>query len=54
MLGCMIETSLGISAAMQIAHGVDYFDLDGFLHLEKDPFGLVYEEKGHLFYDFSH
>lgn len=54
MLGCMIETSLGISAAMQIAHGVDFFDLDGFLHLEKDPFNLVYEEKGHLFYGFSH
>lgn len=54
MLGCMIETSLGINAAMQIAHGVDYFDLDGFLHLEKDPFNLVYEEKGKLFYGFSH
>ena len=31
MLGCMVETSLGISSALQLAGGVDYFDLDGFL-----------------------
>ncbi len=48
MLGCMIETSLGISCAMNIANGVDFYDLDGFLHLEKDPFGLVYEDKGSI------
>lgn len=52
MLGCMVETSLGISSAMNIAHGVDYFDLDGFLFLQKDPFQLVSEEKGKIF--FSH
>lgn len=46
MLGCMIETSLGISCALNIAHGVDFYDLDGFLHLKEDPFNLVYEDKG--------
>lgn len=50
MLGCMVETSLGISSAMNIGHGVDFFDLDGFLLLEKDPYQLVYEEKGMLYY----
>lgn len=52
MLGCMVESSLGISSAMNIASGVDYFDLDGFLLLEKDPFLLVYEDMGKLY--FSH
>ena len=52
MLGCMVETSLGISCAMNIAHGVDFFDLDGYLFLEKDPFNKVSEENGRLF--FSH
>lgn len=48
MIGCMIETSLGISSALNIAHGVDYYDLDGSLFLEKDPFGLIEEEKGRI------
>ena len=48
----MVETSLGISCAMNIAHGVDFFDLDGYLFLEKDPFNKVSEENGRLF--FSH
>ncbi len=38
MLGCMVETSLGISAAAQIASLVDYVDLDGHLLLADDPF----------------
>ncbi|MAF78043.1 MAG: hypothetical protein CME63_08970 [Halobacteriovoraceae bacterium] len=50
MLGCMVETSLGISCTMNIAHGVDYFDLDGFLLLKEDPFQYIYEEKGRLYY----
>jgi L-alanine-DL-glutamate epimerase-like enolase superfamily enzyme len=49
MLGCMIETTLGISSAFHIAHKVDYFDLDGFLFLKDDPFKLIHEEKGFLF-----
>ncbi len=53
MLGCMIETSLGISCAMNIGYGVDYFDLDGFLFLKDDPYSLVYEDGGVLYYSHS-
>jgi L-Ala-D/L-Glu epimerase len=38
MLGCMIETSLGISAAAQLAPLLDYADLDGAALLADDPF----------------
>ena len=44
----MIESSLGISSAMNIASGVNYIDLDGFLHLKKDPYGYVHEQNGSL------
>jgi glutamate racemase len=52
MVGCMIETSLGITSAMNIAYGVDYCDLDGSLIISKDPYNHLIEEKGKLF--FSH
>jgi glutamate racemase len=48
MVGCMIETTLGISAAMHLTSFADYCDLDGFLFLENDPFKLVFEEKGKI------
>lgn len=38
MLGCMVETSVGIAAAVQLAPLVDYVDLDGHLLLADDPF----------------
>lgn len=38
MLGCMIESTLGISAAAQVAPLVDYVDLDGAALLAEDPF----------------
>jgi L-alanine-DL-glutamate epimerase-like enolase superfamily enzyme len=37
MLGCMIESSLGIAAACQIASLCDHVDLDGNLLLAEDP-----------------
>lgn len=44
MLGCMIESSCAISAAVHLSPLVDYIDLDGHLLLDKDPFtGLVLE-----------
>jgi len=44
MLGCMVETSLGISAAAHISGLVDFVDLDGAMLLADDPFeGLGYE-----------
>jgi L-Ala-D/L-Glu epimerase len=45
MLGCMVETSLGISAAAHVSGLVDLVDLDGAMLLADDPFeGLGYEE----------
>lgn len=38
MLGCMTETSCGISAAAQLAPLVDWADLDGALLISNDPF----------------
>jgi L-alanine-DL-glutamate epimerase-like enolase superfamily enzyme len=48
MVGCMIETSLGIASAMNVCAGVDIVDLDGFLILKHDPFTLINEEHGFL------
>jgi L-alanine-DL-glutamate epimerase-like enolase superfamily enzyme len=45
MVGCMTQSSLGISAAAQVAPLVDYVDLDGHLLLESDPWrGLGVDE----------
>jgi L-Ala-D/L-Glu epimerase len=45
MLGCFVETSLGISAAAQISGLFDFVDLDGAMLLADDPFrGIGYEE----------
>jgi len=38
MLGCMIQSSLGIAAAAQLAPLADWLDLDGHLLLKNDPF----------------
>jgi L-alanine-DL-glutamate epimerase-like enolase superfamily enzyme len=48
MIGCMVETSLGIYSAINLANNVDYLDLDGFLIIRDDPFDLVKEENGFL------
>ena len=48
MIGCMIESSLGISHAMELAEEADLFDLDGHLFLKNNPFSIVKEEKGIL------
>ena len=49
MVGCMVETSLGIWSAMQLCHGINHADLDGFLVLKDEPFGIVQERAGELF-----
>lgn len=44
MLGCMLESSIGISPAVYLSSLADYFDLDGPLLLENDPaIGLKYD-----------
>ncbi|TGE08112.1 dipeptide epimerase [Hymenobacter fodinae] len=48
MVGCMVETSLGIWSALQVSTLADVCDLDGFLVVQEEPFGLVAEEQGYL------
>lgn len=54
MLGCMVESSLGIAGAMAIGSQVDYFDLDGFLYFQNEPHNIVSENNGHLTFQKSH
>lgn len=47
MLGCMIETSIGVTAMAHLAGLADWLDLDGPLLIADDPFdGLRYDEHG--------
>ena len=48
MLGCMIESSLAITAAAHLSPLVDYADLDGALLVADDPFRGVTVERGKL------
>lgn len=48
MLGCMIETSVMISAAAHLAELCDYLDVDGNLLITNDPFAGVTAKKGIL------
>ncbi len=48
MLGCMIETSVGITAATQISPLVDWNDLDGNVLTSNDPFKGEINENGKL------
>jgi L-Ala-D/L-Glu epimerase len=49
MIGCMTETSCGISAASQLSPMVDWADLDGNLLITNDPFkGTKVTEGGKL------
>jgi L-alanine-DL-glutamate epimerase-like enolase superfamily enzyme len=38
MLGCMIESALGITAAAHLSPLVDWADLDGNLLIKNDPY----------------
>lgn len=48
MMGCMTETSCGISAAAQLSSLVDFADLDGNLLITNDPFDAVTVVDGRL------
>ncbi len=48
MIGCMIETTVGISYGMLYSGMVDFVDLDGFLLVKDEPFHLVSEAEGIL------
>jgi len=48
MIGCMIETSVLISAAAHLAELADYLDIDGNLLISNDPYAGVSAERGLL------
>lgn len=49
LLGCMIESSLGTTAAAHLAPWADWMDLDGHLHITNDDFtGLQFSPEGAL------
>lgn len=49
MLGCMVESSLGTTAAAHLAPWADWIDLDGHLSLTNDDFvGITYDARGNL------
>jgi L-alanine-DL-glutamate epimerase-like enolase superfamily enzyme len=48
MIGCMIETSVLISAAAHLAELADFLDIDGNLLITNDPYAGVTAEKGIL------
>ena len=51
MLGCMIESSVLISAAAQLAELTDYLDLDGNLLISNDPYFGPTAEKGMISFE---
>jgi L-alanine-DL-glutamate epimerase-like enolase superfamily enzyme len=48
MLGCMVSSSVSVTAAAQLSPLVDYADLDGNLLISNDPFRGVRVAKGKL------
>jgi L-alanine-DL-glutamate epimerase-like enolase superfamily enzyme len=48
MFGCMIESSVGVTAAAHLASLVDHLDLDGSLLLAHDPYCGVKFDRGEL------
>jgi len=48
MIGCMIESSVGIAQAAQLAPLADWVDLDGHLLIRNDPFEGIGGATGRL------
>ncbi|MBK8090605.1 MAG: hypothetical protein IPK32_01045 [Verrucomicrobiaceae bacterium] len=48
LLGCMIETSLGVTTAAHLAPWADWIDLDGHFYVANDDFDGLYYDKGTL------
>ena len=48
MLGCMVESSLAVSAAYHLSADADWLDLDGNLLITNDPFTGVQIREGIL------
>jgi L-alanine-DL-glutamate epimerase-like enolase superfamily enzyme len=50
MVGCMVESTLGIKSAWDLCALADYADLDGCLIVDNEPYHLLHEEGG-TFYE---
>ena len=50
MLGCMTESSIGISAIAHLAPLLDYVDMDGALLLKEDPAQGAWVSEGNIFF----
>jgi L-alanine-DL-glutamate epimerase-like enolase superfamily enzyme len=48
MLGCMVSSSVSVTAAAHLSPLVDYADLDGNLLIANDPYSGVIVQKGKL------
>ena len=48
MIGCMIESSISITAAAHLTPLVDFADLDGNLLVSNDPYSGVTVDQGKL------
>ena len=49
MLGCMIETSIGITAMAHLSGLADWLDLDAPLLINNDPFaGVTFDEHAQI------
>ncbi len=48
LVGCMIESSLAVTAAAHLASLADWIDLDGHFYVEDDFVGLTYDQVGKL------
>lgn len=48
MMGCMLETTLGIAPAAHLSPLLDYADLDGAALLREDPFRGPHLEDGRI------
>lgn len=48
MFGCMVESSVGITAASHLSPFVDYADLDGHILIDNDPYCGTIVDRGYL------
>lgn len=48
MVGCMVETTLGMSGAFALSGLTNFADLDGYLLIENEPFKLLEETNGQI------
>lgn len=49
MIGCMVETTIGIAHALALASITNFIDLDSFLYLQNDPSNKLIENNGKIF-----